>query len=169
MPCKCKIPYEKYPEAADWGPPLWSILHGIAERVGTTPFPIYRADERRGLIAFFKSIGAMIPCPTCKAHFEAFLKENPVEQSLKTLSYEQLRPFVRHWFWDLHNMVNISKGVPEFPEDQLEATYGQIKIRIPLAQLRTPMIKAIKISGKQLLSYEHFNGTVLNLLSIYGI
>jgi hypothetical protein len=169
MPCKCKLPYEKYPEAAEWGPPLWSVLHGIAERVGTTPFPIYRADERRGLAAFFKAIGPMIPCATCKSHFEAFLKENPVEPSLKTLPYEQLRPFVRHWFWDLHNMVNISKGVPEFPEDQLQPTYGPIKIRMPLSQLRTPMLKAIKISGNQLLSYERFNGTVLNLLSIYGI
>ena len=169
MPCKCKIPYEKYPEATEWGPVLWSILHGIAERVGTTPFPIYRADERRSLIQFFNSIGPMIPCPTCKAHFEAFLKENPVEPSLKTLPYEQLRPFVRHWFWDLHNVVNESKGVAAFPEADLQATYGSIKIRMPVQQLRSPMMKAIKISGSQLLSYEKFNGAVLSLLSIYGL
>jgi len=169
MPCKCKIPYEKYPEATEWGPVLWSILHGIAERVGTTPFLIYRADERRALIHFFKTIGPMIPCPKCKTHFEEYLKENPAEPSLKTLPYEQLKPFVRHWFWDLHNVVNESKGVATFPEADLQATYGSIKIRMPVQQLRSPMMKAIKISGTQLLSYEKFNGAVLSLLSIYGL
>ena len=168
MPCKCKIPYEKYPEAAEWGPVLWSVLHGIAERVGTTPFPIYRPDERRALIHFFKTIGNMIPCPTCKIHFESYLKENPVEPSLKTLPYEQLRPFVRHWFWDLHNVVNESKGVAIFPETGLQI-YASINIRMPFQQLRVPMMKAIKISGSQLLSYEKFNGAVLNLLSIFGV
>jgi len=111
----------------------------------------------------------MIPCPKCKTHFEEYLKENPAEPSLKTLPYEQLKPFVRHWFWDLHNVVNESKGVATFPEADLQATYGSIKIRMPVQQLRSPMMKAIKISGTQLLSYEKFNGAVLSLLSIYGL
>ena len=32
MPCSCQVPVPQYPETAHWGPILWKILHGLAER-----------------------------------------------------------------------------------------------------------------------------------------
>lgn len=169
MPCKCKIPYKSYPEAKEWGPVLWTILHGIAERVGTGPFPQYQNDERRGLANLFVKVGHMIPCPSCKEHYEVFLKENPVAQSIKTLPYAELRPFVRSWFWRLHDMVNESKGITSPPIDTLPALYGNANLRMATAQLREPMLRAIKIAGKLFIAYHECVACIRSLLSIYGV
>jgi Erv1 / Alr family len=163
MPCNCKIPYKTYPEAKEWGPVLWTLLHGIAERVGTCPFPQYQADERRALASLFVKVGQMIPCPSCKEHYEVFLKENPV------VAYPDLKPFVRDWFWRLHNMVNESKGITSPPLDTLPALYGNANLRMAIAQLRDPMRRAIQIAGKMFLAYNEFNTVYQSLLSIYGI
>ena len=44
MPCACRVPTPDYPANAAWGPILWQILHGIAEKAGRAPIP---ADEVR--------------------------------------------------------------------------------------------------------------------------
>jgi hypothetical protein len=168
MPCKCKIPYQSYPEAKDWGPVLWTLLHGVAERVGTCPFPAYYSDERRALANLFIKVGQMIPCPSCKEHYEVFLKENPVK-SIRTLPYAELRPFVRDWFWRLHHMVNESKGIDSPPLDSLPALYGNANLRMALAQLKDPMQRAIKISGKMFIAYQECTAVFRSLLSIYGL
>ena len=169
MPCKCKKPVQSYPEVKEWGPVLWAVLHGVAERVGTTPFIGYRADERRALANLFTTIGPMIPCPSCKAHFESYLASNPVKDRIITMPYDDLRLFIRQWFWTLHNNVNVSKGVALFPEADLPGAYGSINIRMPLSQLQAPMMRAIKITGNQFMSYQKFNVAVMSLLSIYGL
>jgi len=168
MGCRCKIPYESYPEATEWGPVLWSILHSIAERVGT-PFALYEPDERRALLKLFGAIAKMIPCPSCKEHYEEYLKEHPVAGPLKDLPKADLRQFVRRWFWDLHNWVNESKGIAPFDFDKLTEVHGHIKLRPALLQLRKPMERAIKISGRQLISYHEFNACVQMLISLYGV
>jgi hypothetical protein len=169
MPCKCKIPYKTYPEAKEWGPVLWTLLHGIAERVGTCPFPSYYADERRALASLFVKVGQMIPCPSCKEHYEVFLKENPVTVPIRSLPYPELRPFVRDWFWRLHHMVNESKGLQSPPLDTMPAMYGNANLRMAIAQLREPMQRAIKIAGKMFMAYHDCNAVILRLLSIYGV
>jgi hypothetical protein len=111
----------------------------------------------------------MIPCPSCKEHYEVFLKENPVTVPIKTLAYPDLKPFVRDWFWRLHNMVNESKGITSPPLDTLPALYGNANLRMAIAQLRDPMRRAIQIAGKMFLAYNEFNTVYQSLLSIYGI
>ena len=169
MPCKCKIPYRAYPEAKDWGPVLWTILHGIAERVGTCPFPQYYMDERRALVHLFVVTGQMIPCPSCKEHYEVFLKENPVKKSIMTLPYAELKPFVRDWYWRLHSMVNESKSAVDISIEELPALYGNVDFRMAMVQLKEPMLRAIKIAGKMFLAYTEYTGCVRRLLSIYGV
>jgi hypothetical protein len=97
------------------------------------------------------------------------LVSNPVKDRINTLPYEELRPFIRRWFWTLHNNVNVSKGLAVFPEEDLPGTYGSINIRMPLSQLQAPMMRAIKITGNQFLSYQKFNVAVMSLLSVYGL
>jgi len=169
MPCKCKLPYQTYPEAKEWGPVLWTLLHGIAERVGSCSFPQYQADERRSLANLFVKVGKMIPCPSCKEHYEVFLKENPVTIPLKTLPYQELRAFVRDWFWRLHHMVNESKGLESPPLDTLPALYGKADLRMAIAQLKSPMQRAIKIAGKMFIAFTECMTCIRTLLSIYGI
>ena len=168
MPCACLLPPEIYPDASEWGPILWSILHAIAEKAGKTPFPMYREDERRALLKFFVSLGKTIPCPSCKDHFDSYLRENPVEKDLKEMAYSDIGPYVKLWFWELHNWVNESYKKPTFPYEALTPTYKGVNIRQRLKDLDIPMNRAIRVRGGQLLAYTEFTKNTLMLLSIYG-
>jgi hypothetical protein len=167
MPCACLLPPEIYPDASEWGPLLWTILHGIAEKSGTPLFSQYYADERRALIKLFKALEKTIPCPSCKEHYEVYLRENPVEKELKDLPQAQVKEYVKKWFWELHNWVNESLSRPLLPYDQLTPLYGKINIRSTLAALDIPMRRAIRVRSGQLLAYTEFLKQVNLLLSLY--
>ena len=92
MPCACQLPPEIYPDASEWGPLLWSIIHGLAERVGSSVTDRYIPDERRTLEKLFKALEKTIPCPSCKEHYEVYLKEHPVEKFIKETPSNLLKP-----------------------------------------------------------------------------
>jgi len=170
MPCACMLPPEIYPDASEWGPLLWTILHGIAERVGSNVSSGFIPDERRGLEKLFKVLEKVIPCPSCKEHYEVYLREHPVDKALKDLPYgAPLKEYVKTWFWELHNWVNISLSRPELPYDALPGLYKGVKLRQILKALDNPMRRAIHIRSGQLMAYLTFTKDVLTLLSLYGI
>ena len=169
MPCACLLPPEVYPDASEWGPPLWTVLHGIAERVGSSAFPQYAEDERRAIIKMIKFLEKVIPCPSCKEHYEVYLKEHPLEKPLKELGHSELREYIKTWFWELHNWVNESLGHPIYPYAELTPQYGRTNIRATLKTLDIPMMRAIRVKSGQLLAYKEFVKQVIILLSIYGV
>lgn len=169
MPCACMLPFENAPDATVWGPILWSILHGIGERVGSIPTPLFDPDERRGLNKLMKTTAKMIPCPSCKEHYEVYLKEHPVDEPLKSLPSSELRAYVRGWYWELHNWVNESNKKPLFLLDDVRPMYKDTPIRTKLQELKVPMMKAIQIRGAQMLGYQEFQNAVSTLLSLYGV
>lgn len=168
MPCACLLPPEIYPDASEWGPPLWTVLHAVAEKAGRGPFPQFEPEERLGLLRMMQALGKMIPCPSCKEHYDVYLKEHPVEQALRELPYEDLNKYVKTWFWELHNWVNESHGKPLFSYDSLTPAYKSVNIRQTLRQFDVPMQRAIRVRGGQLLGYKEFTKWVTQLCSIYG-
>jgi len=169
MPCACQLPPEIYPDASEWGPILWSILHGLAERVGSTPFVQYQGDERRALIRIMKSLVKVIPCPSCKEHYEVYLKEYPVDKAIMDVAYDDLNKYVKTWFWELHNWVNESLGRPLFPYEELTPSYKSINLRAQIKMLDAPMRKAIRIRAGQLLGYTEFLKQTTILFSVWGL
>jgi hypothetical protein len=169
MPCSCLLPPEIYPDSTEWGPTLWTILHGLAERVGTVAFPLFREDERRNLMQLYKALGKMIPCPSCKDHYDSYLREHPVDKVLMELPYEALHEYVSRWFWELHNWVNESHGKPTFPYESLRPTYKDTNIRRAVRMLDIPMKKAIRVRGGQQMAYSEFIKWVTMLCALYGI
>jgi Erv1 / Alr family len=168
MPCACQIPPEIYPDASEWGPLLWSVLHGIAEFSGKSPFKQYEGDERRTFIRVIKTLEKTIPCPSCKEHYEVYLKEHPVDKSIMEMPYEDLNKYVKTWFWELHNWVNESLQRPLFPYDELTPTYKGKDIRGAMKALDVPMQRAIRVRSGQLFAYREFTKQVLILLSVCG-
>jgi hypothetical protein len=168
MSCPCLIPEPDYPEAAQWGPLLWCILHGLAEKAGTCTTPMFLDDERRYWIHFFKETGEIIPCPTCKMHYMEYLKTHPVN-ALKTLPHSQRKAWITKWFWELHNDVNARLGKPIFPIENLSATYGNMNLHETLGRLEAPLKLAIKITGTHFLKYVEWKRRVTMLFSIFGI
>lgn len=169
MPCACLLPPEVYPDASEWGPPLWTVLHSIAERVGSSPVLQYSGDERRALIKMIKYLEKVIPCPSCREHYEVYLREHPLEKPLKDLGHSELKDYIKTWFWELHNWVNESLGRPIYTYAGLTLQYGRTNIRATLKELDIPMMRAIRVQTGKLLAYKEFVKQVLILLSIYGV
>lgn len=166
MPCACTLPAEIYPEASEWGPILWRILHGLAEKVGLSAFPQYYSEERRYLVKLFKLLERIIPCPSCKEHYEVYLRQHPVDGPIKDLSHSELNTYVKTWFWQLHNWVNESIGHAIFSYEEL-SIYKKVNIRDELKNLDIPMRRAIRIRSGHLISYIEFINQVKLLLSVY--
>lgn len=169
MPCSCQLPPEIYPDATEWGPLLWSILHALAERVGRVVSPLYKEDERRTWIQLYKALGKMIPCPSCKDHYDSYLRENPVEKDIKELPYDALHDYIKRWFWELHNWVNESYGKPQFPYEDLTPTFQGVNIRQTLKTLDVPVRRAIRLRAGQYFGYNDFVRYLAMLLSLYGM
>lgn len=150
MPCACQVPVPKYPDTADWGPILWTILHGLAERAGRAPLP---EDERRSWQRLIKATGEMLPCDKCRAHYSAFLQANPVTQ-LDTLPFAQIKMWVRSWFYTLHNEVNVENNKEVFAYEDLEATYSiSLNFQDLFWRLEPILKRAIDLSGVPLLRW----------------
>jgi len=106
MPCACQTPVPNYPETADWGPILWKILHGLAEKSGQG---IIKGDEIREWLKFIKVTGDMLPCEICRGHYQTFLRNNSLQ--ITNLEPTQLNIWIKSFFWNLHNQVNSSRGL----------------------------------------------------------
>jgi hypothetical protein len=108
-------------DPAIWGPPLWRLLHTLAEYTTTTAaWP--------PLLAALKTD---LPCPDCRNHFTAWLRQHPytlapprqrqryiIVNRRRVLAPPPQAPepqaYTRTWVLDLHNSVNrrTRKGAP---------------------------------------------------------
>jgi hypothetical protein len=165
MPCACQVPTPKYPETADWGPILWTILHGLAEKAGANLQPV---DEIREWQKFITLTGEMLPCEQCRAHYSTFLKENPVTR-LSEIPYSALRIYVKSWFWTLHNEVNTDNGKPVFDYDALTSTYGSVSFYDLYFRLEPVIKKAIQLSGVSLMKWMNWVKSFKMLRANMGI
>ena len=169
MPCPCNLPHEIYPEASEWGPLLWTLLHGLAEKSGRPTSPMFLEDERRAWLHFFKETSDIIPCHICKEHFRLYLKEHPIDE-LKHLQIESMHEWIRSWFWEVHEWVNSTLKKPPFPKDGLNAAYGgSLPLRTIIHRLDAPMRLAIILSGNQYKKFKEWKSRYLIILSILGL
>ncbi len=110
------------PSNKDWGPSLWTFLHGLAEKLGRQTSEIMASDEAREMTLVLRGIEYVMPCEKCRSHYHAYLKKNPIDEFPQKRG-EYLRQAVRMWLWRLHEAVNERNGVSPFPVEQLTPTY----------------------------------------------
>lgn len=92
-----------------WGPPLWRSIHYIAANFGCEP----SAEMKRGYLAFFKSLGNVLPCGMCRAHYKQHIRSGPLKLTLATVKD---RKTLFQWTVRLHDAVTRSQGrVPPRP------------------------------------------------------
>lgn len=80
-----------------WGPHFWSTLH----------IACLGCQDYKALAEFVEGYVYIIPCLSCRQHFEQVLVENPVPE---TGDFFQ-------WSVDVHNIVNKRLGKPEVSYD----------------------------------------------------
>lgn len=89
-----------------WGPSLWRYLHIMSMNYPTNP----TQHDYMFYQNFLNYLGHTLPCPTCKFHYQEYLKTNPPNLSDK-------HTFV-YWTIDLHNDVNKRTGKKIYSYDE---------------------------------------------------
>lgn len=105
-----EIPIETYgvPKNSEWGPLLWQMLHGCAEKLGRAPGHSIFLDQRREMIFILRDIENIMPCPMCRNHYREWRSKRPIDQFPETQA--EFREAVRRWLFELHEEVNHSRG-----------------------------------------------------------
>lgn len=137
MPCGCQVKLEDYPETAEWGPLFWQLLHGLSLRAGTITDPLFQMDERRTWVRLLDSVGQTLPCDVCRNHYTVWRSENTID--LLAIPYVEVGPWIRSYFFRLHNEINDGNEKPVATLEVLE-TYKSVDIRKLLTQIE-PIIK----------------------------
>ena len=93
-----------------WGPPLWTLLHHLAERIGKSGAVFLDTDQARDMDTVVSLLPLVIPCAECQAHCRAYLAAHPFTSIKYTGS--ALSVYVRTWLLDFHNAVRLANGQP---------------------------------------------------------
>jgi hypothetical protein len=105
-------------DTAVWGPPLWKVLHTLAESPAVASI---WADIPAAL-------DVSLPCPECEEHYHAWLTAHPCPVADAD--------GIRTWLRDLHNTVNARNGKPTWTAEEVTAAYRDADVRPALESLR---------------------------------
>jgi hypothetical protein len=112
-----------------WGPPLWRILHGLAECLGKQPVPMLATDEAHEIVFLLRDVEKIMPCQLCRSHYHQWRKDHPLEQ-IDVLRGGALRVAVREWIYGLHEEVNTQRGTSSgISQEQLPELYGSVEFK----------------------------------------
>lgn len=92
-----------------WGPPIWTLLHTLAEKIHEDKY----AEFGPQLLGHIRRICRYLPCPDCSDHATAFLaklKPNGLKRKIDLINV----------LYIMHNVVNKRKNKLMFVPDVLE-------------------------------------------------
>ena len=87
----------------NWGPPIWTFLHTLAEKINEDKFQTVGPE----LFRFIISICNNLPCPECTSHAKHFLSKVDQRRINSKKSLQDL-------LFVFHNIVNKRKEKPLF-------------------------------------------------------
>jgi len=128
-----------------WGPPTWTLLHTLAEKIHDDDFNKLMPQ----MIGLIKRICAYLPCPDCSQHATHFLAKLKPEQISTKLDF-------KNTMYLFHNMVNSRKKKPLF-------NYGNINIyqNLNIAIVFNNFITIYNTKGNMKLLTESFQRTLI--------
>jgi hypothetical protein len=168
MPCSCQLPLPNFPTNCEWGPILWKIIHGLADKYGKVMSPLYTIEEENAWIQFINTIGKILPCKECREHYTAYLKKNNPNK-IKKLSSNEQKLWVQKYFWNLHNEINIrnNKDILEF--DQLDNLYKNINFKYEVKHYEKLLKVVFQYNEITLISWFDWFKPFRTITSIYGL
>jgi hypothetical protein len=95
-----------------WGPSTWRAMHSIAYTAPERP----SIEEQRQFVDFFRLLGDVLPCPSCRVHYQKYMSEHPIDASS--------REALVQWVYDLHDSVNKRKGKESPSRAAVDAFYS---------------------------------------------
>ena len=103
-----------------WGPSLWSILHGLAEKTGFKTNEKVEGEEKRLWRNLLMILRHSIPCPRCQKHYSDYVNQHPYH-ILFLLKGTEWGLALRTYLWTFHNAVRTTNSQSlDFPVERLE-------------------------------------------------
>ena len=96
-----------------WGPALWRFLHASSFAYPDDPDPLRQAQ----MLEFLKSVGSVLPCKTCRNHYNAYINEHLTEEVVRS------KVVLIEWMVELHNSVNRRTGKKDWMVDDVKRIY----------------------------------------------
>ncbi len=156
------------PSNREWGPFLWTILHGLAERLGRQPNELMASDEAREMVLVLKGVELIMPCEKCRAHFHDYRMKHPID-GFSSKRGEHLRFTIREWLWRLHELVNERNGAAPFSIENLTPTYQNANVEDAWKNLQTYLKTSVTsgiVLSENLKSFRRHLGFLRSLLGI---
>lgn len=156
------------PSNKEWGPLFWTLLHGLAERLGNQVLDTMALDEAREIVFLLRGVETVMPCEKCRAHYHEYRIKHPFD-SFAERRGSFLRQSVREWLYTLHEAVNARNGLPSFPLEQLTPTYKFVSIAdtwTPLAKYLQTSVASGLIGGEQLKGFRRHLSLLRSTLGV---
>ena len=97
-----------------WGPQAWTFLHTINFNYPENP----TNRDKHNYFNFFYSLKHVLPCETCKKHYEE--NSTDLENNLDN------RDELVKWLIDIHNNVNKTNNKKIYTYDEVYNEYNQL-------------------------------------------
>ena len=101
-----------------WSQSFWHTLHIISFAYPENP----DMQLKQTMFNFFKNLGTMLPCKTCRDHYEKNFITLNLQDSLDS------RTNLTLWVYNLHDLINKQTGSKESPPfDEVYQTYNTMR------------------------------------------
>lgn len=168
MPCSCLIPLPDFPTNCEWGPILWRILHGLAERHGNLIYPLFLKEEEIMWPKFIEQTMNILPCKECREHYKTYYqKNNP--SILKSLNGEQKKIWIQNYFFNLHNEINLDNNKPIFKFEDLYKTYKSVNFYFEIKHFEKLLKVVFQYNEVSIMSWMNWLKTFRTIANLYGI
>lgn len=152
------------PKNSEWGPALWEILHGIAERAGRTLHQYILDDQQREFMYALRMLEMVMPCALCRKHYQEWKRLHPLD-ALGT--GPGFFPAVREWLFILHDYVNKSREVDvEFTREMLSERYGKFVLKPKMIELENLLKRAVRGGAVEFEAVKNFSRHVFTLIRL---
>lgn len=169
MPCACSAPFPDFPTTCSWGPILWKILHGLANHYGQLTSPMYIKDQEITWPRLLEQTAKILPCKDCREHYTKYLATRP-STTLQGMTPTEAGPWIKHFFFDLHNDINRWSQKPEAMIDILDTPlYTAVNFNYELKHFEALLKIVFQYNEVTYLAWLHWVRSIRMLLSIYGL
>jgi len=162
------IPIPDFPTNCEWGPIVWRILHGLADKYGRLMSPLYSKEEDIFWIQYINNTAKILPCKECREHYIEYLsKNNP--NKLKLLNEDEKKLWVQNFFFNLHNEINVRNDKPTFLFENLHTTYKSVNFFLEIKHFEKMLNIVFRYNEVTYFSWKGWLRNLYSLMGIYGL
>lgn len=154
---------------AEWGPPLWKMLHWMAECSGRQRSKLLQDQELDSWKRLFTLLAVTLPCEQCKKHYSEYFARSIDLNMLSKLPPDiNRREWIRRILYDLHERVNKGRGVKGISYDVLDKIYYELDFSAQRAKFYAQLDKGVRNNIVTRDNSVRLRNIIAALFGIYG-